>query len=88
MTADGVIKDDYTVTYFNNRDAAEATDEDAPYVKVDFKSGKYSGQSITKTFSIEQADIANAEVKWEDTEGFVYNGKEQYPSVVSATVKS
>lgn len=61
-----VPEEDYSIEYHNNYDAANANDEDAPYVVVNFNTGDYAGTDpIKKTFTIEQASVENVKIKWE-----------------------
>ena len=79
-----IDKDLYTVSYSNNTNAS--SDEKAKVV-VTFTSGNYSTQSIEAEFTISPASITDADVKWEDVDAFVYDGKAHYPKVLSATVE-
>ena len=79
----------YKVEYYNNVNANASTEDtdDDPYVKISFISGNYSGQTHEVKFTIEQADISSATVKWGTEKAFVYDGKVHYPEVKSATVE-
>lgn len=86
---DSVIdEENYVVTYYNNVNAAKADADNAPYALIQFKGAEYGDlDSVEKTFEIQAASIADAEVVWSDLRGFVYNGTEQYPEVGSVTAK-
>ena len=80
---------EYSVHYGGDTvNATASVDEgEKPYVEISF-SGWYAGTApVKKNFTIKQADITEADVKWEEVDSFVYDGKVHYPKVVSATVK-
>lgn len=70
------LKTDYTVSYKNNKVAAEATAKKAPSVTVTGK-GNYKDK-IVETFNIEPLSIRGTEFTVEDV-AVVYNGKTQKP---------
>ena len=80
---------EYSVEYCGDTiNATASVDEgDKPYVEISF-AGYYAGTApVKKDFTIKQANIKDADVKWEEVESFVYDGTAKYPKVVSATVK-
>ena len=80
-----VPEENYSVQYFNSKDA-NAAEGDDPYLVVTFNSGDYAGTDpVKKEFTINQADIKDVDVKWGETRSFVYNGEVQHPTVESAT---
>lgn len=68
---------DYTITYKNNINAADASDPEAPSVIVTFK-GNYEGNLI-RTFTIKPKSLGDSDVSVEDVT-FAYTGKAQKPS--------
>lgn len=70
-------KKDYTITYKNNVNAADASAQNAPAVIITGK-GNYEGK-ITKTFTIKPKDISDPDVDVEDVT-VAYTGKAQKPS--------
>lgn len=68
---------DYSITYKNNINAADASDPDAPSVVITFK-GNYEGQLI-RTFTIKPKSLSDPDVSIDDV-AVAYNGKAQKPS--------